>query len=156
MSTVLLQNAEELLQARTALNINQTEMAKKLGISQSYYAMMEKGKRPLTNDIIAKVVELCNETITQSQETVGNTYRAARSGSRVDLTLLTEDKRLEYAKAATIANCKDVVDSLANDRQRIGMLSTLLFWLTTARGDAMATEQARAVFERLISPGPTE
>lgn len=43
---------------REALELNQKDLANKLGVSQPYVAMLEKGRRPLTHSLALKLVRL--------------------------------------------------------------------------------------------------
>ena len=49
---------KQLLQARQKRNWEQTEAAERLGISQPYLSLLEKGKRPLTTPLADRVVKL--------------------------------------------------------------------------------------------------
>ena len=51
-------NGKALQTARKKLGLTQIEAAKKLGVSQAYFSLFEKGKRPLTNKIARKAVNL--------------------------------------------------------------------------------------------------
>lgn len=46
---------KKLRQLRLQLELNQTEMAKSLGLSQSYYSAVEAGKRKITSKMIEKI-----------------------------------------------------------------------------------------------------
>ena len=47
-----------LKELRNALHINQTEFARRLGISQTAYSMIESGRRPLSEKYIRLMVTL--------------------------------------------------------------------------------------------------
>lgn len=51
-------NGKALQTARKKLGLTQVEAAKKLGVSQAYFSLFEKGKRPLTKKIAKKAVHL--------------------------------------------------------------------------------------------------
>lgn len=51
-------NGKALQTARKKLGLTQVEAARKLGVSQAYFSLFEKGKRPLTNKIARKAVQL--------------------------------------------------------------------------------------------------
>lgn len=51
-------NGKALQTARKKLGLTQVEAAKKLGVSQAYFSLFEKGKRPVTNKIAKKAVHL--------------------------------------------------------------------------------------------------
>ena len=53
-------DGQALQTARKQLGLTQVEAAKKLGVSQSYLSMFEKGKRSLTKNFAKKVVRLLN------------------------------------------------------------------------------------------------
>ena len=48
----------QLQKARKKLGLTQVEAAKKLGVSQSYFSLLEEGKRPLTDRLAKKAVRL--------------------------------------------------------------------------------------------------
>lgn len=51
-------NGKALQTARKKLGLTQVEVAKKLGVSQGYFSLFEKGKRPVTDKIARKAVHL--------------------------------------------------------------------------------------------------
>lgn len=51
-------NGKALQTARKKLGLTQVEAAKKLGVSQAYFSLFEKGKRPLNKKIAKKAVRL--------------------------------------------------------------------------------------------------
>jgi transcriptional regulator with XRE-family HTH domain len=51
-------NGKALETARKKLGLTQVEAAKRLGVSQAYFSLFEKGKRPLTKKIARKAVHL--------------------------------------------------------------------------------------------------
>ena len=51
-------NGKALQTSRKKLGLTQVEAARKLGVSQAYFSLFEKGKRPLTNKIAKKAVHL--------------------------------------------------------------------------------------------------
>ncbi len=51
-------NGKALQTARKKLGLTQVEAAKKLGVSQAYFSLFEKGKRPVTDKIAKKAVHL--------------------------------------------------------------------------------------------------
>lgn len=51
-------NGQALQNARKQLGLTQVEAAKKLGVSQAYLSLFEKGKRPLTKSLAKKAVRL--------------------------------------------------------------------------------------------------
>lgn len=53
-------NGQTLQKARKKFGLTQIEAAEKLGVSQAYYSLFEKGKRPLTDKIAKKAVRLFN------------------------------------------------------------------------------------------------
>lgn len=65
---------KKLRQLRLKLDINQTEMAKSLGLSQSYYSAVEAGKRKITPRMIEKISTKwkINEGYFSSQNTLYN------------------------------------------------------------------------------------
>lgn len=50
--------------ARRNLGLTQVEAAKRLGVSQSYFSLLEKGERPLSDKLAKKVVRVFNLTPT--------------------------------------------------------------------------------------------
>ena len=53
-------NGKTLQTARKKLGLTQIKAAEKLGVSQAYFSLFEKGKHPLTNKLAAKAVRLFN------------------------------------------------------------------------------------------------
>lgn len=53
-------NGQTLQNARKKLRLTQVELAKKLGVSQAYLSLFEKGKRSLTKNFTEKAVQLLN------------------------------------------------------------------------------------------------
>ncbi len=40
---------------RAVLRINQAELARRIGVAQSYISMLEKGERPLTDELLQRI-----------------------------------------------------------------------------------------------------
>ena len=51
-------NGADLKAARSASNWTQSEAAHRLGVTQAYLSMMELGARPLTDDLVSKVLKV--------------------------------------------------------------------------------------------------
>jgi transcriptional regulator with XRE-family HTH domain len=51
-------NSLQLKKARKKFRLTQDEAARKLGVSQSYFSLLEKGKRPLSDNLVKKAVSV--------------------------------------------------------------------------------------------------
>ena len=42
---------------RAVLRMNQAELARRVGVAQSYISMLENGERPLTDELLQRIAE---------------------------------------------------------------------------------------------------
>jgi transcriptional regulator with XRE-family HTH domain len=71
--------ARELRDLRLQKRLTQTEVAKKMGVSQAYFSQIERGERPSEVVDAAKVI---NTMRTRSDRTAGGERKAGRQKSR--------------------------------------------------------------------------
>lgn len=45
---------------RAVLRMNQTELARRTGVAQSYISMLENGERPLTDELLQRIAVALN------------------------------------------------------------------------------------------------
>lgn len=83
---------ENIIRLRKSLNLSQTEMAERMGISRTAYRNIENGSTKLLSDNLMKIAEICNTTV--------ENVISDRCGDGISGTgLLTDDRDEVYSSA---------------------------------------------------------
>lgn len=95
----LLDMGKRIKMARTSKEINQKELAKRVGVNPSYISLVENGKRMLCLDALASIAELCDvstDYLLFGKEDGGDCFRTVKR-------LLENYPEEEVARALKVA-----------------------------------------------------
>lgn len=162
-------DALKLRDARKSLGMTQNDLAKTLGVSRSFYALMETGKRAVSDDVEAMVARLApnsvvdgyagtagaekENTLNESAETYSVTPQYARKNfmSLIERVDSGQDVVISVgAKRYRLTDCSQSVspslDRWFDNPENIAMLTERIKAYESGKEKTMSLEEAREIW----------
>jgi transcriptional regulator with XRE-family HTH domain len=120
----------QLKKARKKLQLTQSEIAQKLGVTQSYFSRLEKGERPLSDKLARKAVNLFNLSPTVlPMKTDLKSLRPATNGNFVKELAALNYPSYSHVKPSTLKNPVRVLATALCADNLEGRLVEALPWI---------------------------